>query len=228
LSSAGSGEAIDERTFSATTAPAVGQALATFELATSDSLGFVTVDVTDYLKSLTVTPATLVTFAISQNTPNDKTHVAFDSKESLTTSHGASLEIALTGSEIGHLEGTPAQPNTVVGGGYQFLSTLAGVTLKAGQSVVVIADLILSSSGTSSFDLSVAEQPSDSLAAPIPVSNAQHYDMPAAFGPQSFSRNQVFTATVDGTYTVGVAVNPNSGASVQTSGISDISIIPLQ
>ena len=226
LSSAGNGAAINERTLTGTNAPALGTALATIPLAAADAQGYVTVDVTAYLKSLTLSQATNVTFALSQNTASDGTYAVLDSKESLTTSHGPVLDISLV-PDVSALTGTPAS-SFVIDDFYNFVSTLAGTSLKAGQSVLVIADVVLSASSATEFDVSIATQPSNDFRAPTAIS-AQHYSMPAAFGPQSFSRSQIFTAPADGSYTIGVAVKRSSGAGVDVPDTnSDVTIIKLQ
>jgi hypothetical protein len=95
VSGAGDGvTALDERLISANSSPAVGAQIATVTVPSGIKNEYIAIDVTDYIKSLALSPASLPAFAIEQASAGSGT-VVFDSKESKGTSNGPELEIAL-------------------------------------------------------------------------------------------------------------------------------------
>jgi hypothetical protein len=95
VSAAGDGvTALDEQVITGNTAPAIGAQIATVALAGGTKNEYVAIDVTDYLKSLSLSPASLPAFAVEQAAVGAGS-VVFDSKESKGTSNGPELDIAL-------------------------------------------------------------------------------------------------------------------------------------
>lgn len=96
ISGAGDGvTTLSEFSLTAATLPTAGADLASLALSAADAGQFVSVDVTSYLKSLSLSANSVPLFLIDQATPGNGAKASFDSKESSTTSHGASLQVEL-------------------------------------------------------------------------------------------------------------------------------------
>lgn len=109
ISGAGDGVTpLSESAVTAATLPAAGADLASLAITAADERQFVSVDVTSYLKSLALSANSVPMFLIDQAVAGNGAKVSFDSKESSTTSHGASLQVELA-------NGGPAGPQGVAG-----------------------------------------------------------------------------------------------------------------
>ncbi|HEX4083560.1 MAG TPA: hypothetical protein VHY22_01515, partial [Chthoniobacteraceae bacterium] len=186
---------------------------------------------TSYLHGLATlsSTSTVLTFVISQANPGDGTEVMFDSKENTTTSHAPSLDVTFGNGDIANITGHPFY-SEVSGTSFEFVSTLAGYTLKAGEKIVLIGDVVLSATGATAFDVNFGYENDDSYYAPNPVSTAtlQHISTTAAIQPESFTRTVIFTAPTDASYVIGMVVGNVSGSPVNSPSNTDVTIIPLQ
>ncbi len=85
--------ALDETLLADSTLPAVGADLGTVDISDASLQQFVSVDVTSYVKSLTLSPTSAPAFLIEQAVADNGAKVSFDSKENAITSHLASLQV---------------------------------------------------------------------------------------------------------------------------------------